>query len=104
MLVVDAKEEVLDALTAASARIRGFGVSQISLFGSFVRGEQRPDSDVDLLVTFEPNRKSLDDFLGLADFLENLFGRRVEIVTPESLSPYIGPYILAEAEDVPLAD
>jgi hypothetical protein len=53
-----------------------------------------------MLVEFEPGRKTFDAFMQLAFFLEALFGRRVELVTPESLSPYIGPHILREMEYV----
>jgi len=64
------------------------------------RGEARDDSDVDFLVEFAPGRKSFDAFMELAFLLEELTGRRVELVTTESLSPYIGPHILREAVDV----
>ena len=66
------------------------------------RGEQHPGSDVDILVQFEPGQKSFDNFIGLAELLEELLHRRVELVTREGLSPYIGPRILADVEDVPL--
>ena len=69
------------------------GVRRIGLFGSFVRGERRPDSDVDLLVDFEPLGKTFDHFMELSFLLEEVLQRRVELVTPESLSPYLGPDI-----------
>jgi hypothetical protein len=53
-------------------------------------------------VEFESGRKTFDNFIQVAWFLEELFGRRVELVTPEALSPYIGPHILREVEYVPL--
>ncbi len=84
------------------ARIRALGVSRLGLFGSFVRGEQRPDSDVDVLVDFERGRKTFDNFIELASLLEELFQRPVELVTPESISPYIRPYIESEVEYVSL--
>ena len=67
---------------------------------SLARDEAGPDSDVDLLVEFDPARKSFDNLLALADLLESTLGRRVEIVTTAALSPYVGPHILKEAEDV----
>ncbi len=63
-----------------------------------MRGQQTEESDVDLLVEFEPGNKSFDNFIHLAYFLEDELGRRVELVTPESLSPYFGPLILREVE------
>jgi len=74
------------------------GVRRLGLFGSFARGEQGADSDVDLLVEFTPGQKTFDNFMQLAFFLEDLFHRRVELVTPESLSPYLRPYIMDEVE------
>jgi predicted nucleotidyltransferase len=59
----------------------------LGVFGSFTRGQQRSDSDVDLLVQFEEGAKTFDHFMGLALLLEGLFGRRVELVIPEALSP-----------------
>ncbi len=55
---------------------------------------------MDVLVEFDPEQKIFDRFLALADLLERLLEHRVEIVTTEALSPYIGPHILAEAADV----
>lgn len=71
-----------------------FGVRRIGLFGSFARGEQKDTSDVDILVEFD--EPTFDNFMELAFFLEDLFGRRVELVTPDSLSPYIAPYVKKE--------
>ena len=76
------------------------GVVRLALFGSVLREEASPDSDIDLLVEFAPGAKSFDRFMALADLLEERLGRRVELVTIEALSPFIGPRILAEAKDV----
>ncbi|MDB4951567.1 MAG: hypothetical protein JWM27_4216 [Gemmatimonadetes bacterium] len=94
------RTDVLERLDQSEAEIRSFGVRRLALFGSFARDEARPNSDVDLLVEFAPGQKTFDRFSGLFDLLEDRLGRRVELVTMEALSPYIGPYILAEAEDV----
>ena len=87
--------------------MRSFGVLNLSLFGSFITGKLHADSDVDLLVEFDPQQKSYDNFMDLSFFfmdlsffLEDLLGRRVEIVTPQSLSKHIGPHILNQAENV----
>jgi uncharacterized protein len=76
------------------------GVVRLALFGSVLRGEATPESDIDLLVEFAPGAKNFDRFMALADLLEERLGRRVELVTIEALSPFIGPRILAEAKDV----
>jgi uncharacterized protein len=87
-------------LSACAPEIRALGVLRLALFGSVLRGEASAESDVDLLVEFEPGTKSFDAFMALAELLEDRLGHRVELVTPEALSPYIGPRILAEAKDV----
>lgn len=99
-MVVQTEEHILSLIQEYQDQIRAFGVKRLGLFGSFVRGQQARDSDVDLLVEFEPGRKTFDTFIHLASFLEGLFERRIELVTPESLSPYIGPHIMNEVEYV----
>jgi predicted nucleotidyltransferase len=94
--------ELLATLSEHAAEIRGLGAESLRLFGSFARGEQRPDSDLDLLVAFAPGEKTYDRFLALSLLLEGITGRRVELVTTEALSPYIGPKIQRESLDVPL--
>jgi uncharacterized protein len=100
---VQTRREVLDRLAEHREALRAFGLRRIGLFGSFRHDRARPDSDVDLLAEFEPGVQTFDNFMGVADLLEDSLGRRVELVTTDALSPYIGPKILADAEDVPLA-
>ena len=93
----------LEELEAHQVELKRFGVRRVGLFGSCARGEESADSDVDLLVDFEPKRKTLANLVDLGDFLEALFHRRVELVTRESLSPYLGPQILREVQYAELA-
>ncbi|HZT60572.1 MAG TPA: nucleotidyltransferase family protein [Pyrinomonadaceae bacterium] len=97
-MTVRTKEDVFALLRQNGEQLRRFGVGQISLFGSFARGEASDESDVDILVELEAGGKSFDNFLALAEFLEELFGRKVDLLTPESLNPRFGHYILSEAE------
>ena len=100
---VRTREEILKMLDENRTQLRALGVKRLGLFGSFVRGEQRADSDVDILAEFEPVQKTFDHFIRLSFLLEDLLGRSVELVTPEGLSPHIGPYILKEVEYVSVA-
>lgn len=93
-------EQVRERLNAAKADILSLGVQRLALFGSVLRNEALPNSDVDFLVEFTPGQKSFDRFLALSDLLETLLGHPVELVTTEALSPFLGPHILAEAADV----
>ncbi len=99
---VQTKEKAVSLIKEHQDRIKALGVKKLGLFGSFVRGEQGVKSDLDLLVEFEQGKKTFDNFMQLSFFLEDLFKRRVELVTPESLSPYIGPHIMNEVEYVTL--
>ncbi|HEX6987722.1 MAG TPA: nucleotidyltransferase family protein [Planctomycetaceae bacterium] len=92
------KTDVFERLAKLAPALADLGVRRIGLFGSFVRGEQQADSDVDLLVSFQRGRKTFRNFMEAADLLEGALGRKVDIVTPESLSPFIGPSILREVE------
>lgn len=80
--------------------MRGFGVARLGLFGSFARGEATPESDVDILVEFGADKKGFAVFMELAFWLEDMLGRPVELVTLESLSPYLAPHILPTVEYV----
>ncbi len=94
------RADTLQRIAQHEREIRSLGVSRLALFGSVLRGTPHEDSDVDLLVQFGPGMKSYDRFLALSDLLERCLGRRVELITTEALSPFIGPRIVAEAQDV----
>jgi hypothetical protein len=94
------RDEALQAKRQEILRIAAqHGARSIRLFGSVARGDSRPDSDVDLLVEMEPGR-SLLDIGALLMELQQLLGRRVDIVEPEGLHWYIRDQVLQEA--VPL--
>jgi predicted nucleotidyltransferase len=101
-MAVQTKTEVMALLQEHHEELRRFGVRRCGVFGSFVRGEAGQKSDVDILVEFDPEQKTFNHFMQLAFFLEDLLGRPVDLVTVESLSPYIGPHILREVEYAPL--
>jgi uncharacterized protein len=95
------KEAVLQRLSSNRDRIKAFGVKEIGLFGSFARNTAiRDTSDIDLLIEFYPDKKTFDNFMDLSFYLDDLMGRKVEIVTPQSLSKYIGPHILNQVQHV----
>lgn len=72
-----------------------FGVRNIKLFGSYLRDEQSEKSDIDLLIDFDPEKENFDNYMAVSELVENIFnGERIEIVTKNGLSKYIGPKIL----------
>src|SRR5271169_5557139 len=88
------KSAAIKKLEAAAPAIRSrFGVTRIGIFGSFARGEQTRKSDVDILVDFTEGYATLRNFIGLSDYLEALFRRKVDLLTEPSLSKLIRPYI-----------
>jgi predicted nucleotidyltransferase len=73
-----------------------FGVKRIGIFGSFSRGEEREDSDLDVLVVFEEGQKTFDNYMDLKFYLEDLFGREVDLVTERALKPQLKDIIMKE--------
>ena len=89
------KENILNILTANKFELSKYGVSDIGLFGSYLRNEQSAKSDIDLLIDFEPEKENFDNYMAVYDIFENLFkNEKIEIVTKNGLSKYIGPKIL----------
>jgi len=80
--------------------LKRLGIISIGIFGSVVRNEDTKDSDYDILVEFDKDRKSFKTFTSLCDLFEDKLGANFELITKESLSPYIGPHILKEVEYV----
>jgi hypothetical protein len=87
-------KEIIKILRKQTDILRKYGVKKIGLFGSYVRGEQKEGSDIDFLVEFE--EPSFDNFMDLAFYLEELFHKKIELITSGSLSPYIQPYVEKE--------
>ena len=94
------REQAVARLIESEPEIRALGVERLALFGSVVRDEARPDSDVDLLVPFAPGARTHAHFFAPSELLEAPPGRHVELVILEALSPFLGPRILAETHDV----
>ena len=89
------RDQILKTIEANRERLRALGVSELSLFGSFARGEGNNSSDIDFLVDLNP--KSFDRYMDLKEFLESLFGRRVDLVMKGALKSRLRESILREA-------
>lgn len=100
---VTTKKELIKRIMEQQERLAFYGVTNIGLFGSFVRGEQTALSDIDVLIEFAPEKHTFDNFMDVSFLLEDISGRKIDVVTPEGLSPHIGPHILKEVELVPIA-
>lgn len=86
---------ILNTLKSKKSEISKFGIRAIGLFGSYVRDKQLESSDIDILIDFEPDKENFDNLMAIYDMIEKMFkNKRVEIVTKNGLSSYIGPKIL----------
>jgi predicted nucleotidyltransferase len=96
-LSMTTKENIITALRSNKAVLSKLGVQTIGLFGSYARNEQSDNSDVDLLIDFEPEKETFDNYMAVYDLFESIFqNEKIEVVTKNGLSPYIGPKILKE--------
>ncbi len=94
------RQEIIERLSGRLDQIRQqFSVQRLALFGSAARDEAGPVSDVDVLVVFE-GRASFDAFMDLKYYLEDLLGRRVDLVTDKALRPQVRHAIEGELLDV----
>jgi len=91
------KENIIATLKSHKSELSKYGISDVGLFGSYVRNEQSAKSDIDLLIDFEPDKENFDNYMAVYDIFENLFkNEKIEIVTKNGLSKHIGPKILKE--------
>lgn len=98
------KKRIKDEISSNSLLMRQHGISKIGLFGSFARQEQKRGSDIDILIDFQKDKETFDNFMAICDLLDTIFkGYKVEVVTTSGLSPYIGPHILNSVEYVQIA-
>ena len=89
--ILQAKREAIDPAS------RRFGARRLRMFGSVARGEERPDSDVDFLVDFAPGYDLFEQRLPLAARLEEIIGRRVDLISEHELSRHLQRFVLVEA-------
>jgi len=89
------KENILSILKTHKPELSKLGVSHIGLFGSYLHNKQSAGSDIDLLIDFGAGKENFDNYMRVYDILENLFqNERIEVITKNGLSKYIGPRIL----------
>ena len=95
------KEYIMSMLKAKRSQLSSKGIRKVGLFGSYARNEQTEHSDIDILVDFDPEKETFDNYMAVYELLEKLFeDTKVEVVTKNGLSPYIGPKILNEVQYV----
>jgi predicted nucleotidyltransferase len=89
---------ILTQLEQNKAILKKYGVKRIGIFGSYLRNEQKPTSDVDILIEFEKGKITFDNYMDLKFFLEDLFKCKVDLVMQEAIKPDLKPYIMGSVK------
>jgi len=89
------RRTVITRIRKHRAQLTKLGVKSLSLFGSVARGEEGPNSDVDILVEFK-GKATLDRYMDTKFYLEDLLGCKVDLVTPKAIKPRMKPYIMQD--------
>ncbi len=83
-------EDVIAVLRRHESALRARGIRHAAVFGSIARGDNRPNSDVDILVEFEPGAEgSIYDYMRLKDYIAGLFERPVDVIDRDALKPHL---------------
>jgi len=88
------KSRILKMIESNRRAVKAFGVKTIGLFGSEARETAKSSSDIDILVEFD--RSTFDNYMGLKFFLEDLFGKKVDLVLRDALKPALRTTVLDE--------
>ena len=92
------RQEIIARLRENEMALRQRGVAHAALFGSRARGDQRPESDTDIMIEFDPGaRITVFDYAGLKDYIAALFDGQVDVVNRDRLKPYVKPAATADA-------
>ena len=91
------RREIIAKLRENEAALRARGVSHAALFGSRARGDDRPDSDIDIMVEFDPAAHiTVFNYAGLKDYIAGLFEGPVDVVNRAGLKPYVRPAVITD--------
>ena len=92
------RQEIIARLRENEPALRARGVSHAALFGSRARGDDRPDSDIDIMVEFDPSAHvTVFNYAGLKEYIAGLFDGPVDVVSREGLKPYLRPTAATDA-------
>lgn len=98
--IIQNKKELIECINNYADHLRSYDIYTISIFGSFLRGDQTDNSDIDLIVEFHQGKKNYRNFFNTYELLERITNRKIELITSSSLKPFIRKKILRESENV----
>ena len=102
--MIQTKEAIIQTILSHKDALRSYAIESIGLFGSYKKETHNNDSDIDLLIEFLPQKKTFKNYTGAYLFLKDSSITNIDCITPESLSPYIGPHILNQVEYVSISN
>ncbi len=92
------RQDIIARLRENEAALRARGVTHAALFGSRARGDERPDSDTDIMIEIDPDAPvGVYEYVGIKEFIASLFEGRVDVVDCEGLKPYVRPAVTSDA-------
>ena len=92
------RDEIIGKLKQREAALRAQGVAHAALFGSVARGDDRPDSDIDIMIELDPAaRVTVFVYVGIKEYIEGLFPGPVDVVNRDGLKPLVRPQATADA-------
>jgi uncharacterized protein len=97
-MIMKGKDIILQSLQDHRNELKLFGVSRLGLFGSNVRNESIESSDIDFVVEFTEGKKNFDNYISLSFCLEDIFHKKIDLVTAESLTGILKEHVNSEAE------
>ncbi|MFC1484897.1 nucleotidyltransferase family protein [bacterium] len=90
--------EIIQILQENKKTLAKYKVKKLGIFGSYVKGEQKEESDIDILVEFEPDGKDLFNYLRLQDYLETILNKKVDLIIKEAIKTQLKDVILNEVK------
>jgi len=92
------RDDIIARLKAAEPALRARGIRRAAVFGSVARGDDRPDSDIDIMIEVDPEAHiTIYDYVGLKEYVAGLFDGPVDVVSRDGLKPYVRPAATADA-------
>lgn len=92
------RDDVIARLKEAEPALRARGIRRVAVFGSVARGDDRPDSDIDIMIEVDPEAHiTVFGYVGLKEFVAGLFDGPVDVVNRDGLKPYVAPAATADA-------